>query len=264
MFKLQSRIARIILNSPEKEAMYLFQQLNWLPFSHRYKCHVAVLVFKSLNGLALIYTNYWLTLSSNERYQLRSITKTNWTIPKPKVNFLKKAFSYTTCKVWNEIPVTIRSTPSVIIYYLYVHTNSRLTLILLECTLNMYIHINLYIIYILKKYSVVVNEYHTIIACVCNEAISPVTLTLSMICINLLFTLIKEITTSRIAYNYTHIHIFTNCSCNCFCFRVNLYCTILYCHPLYLSCEVQLSCMFVSFTCPSPLCFLPFSSLVSL
>ena len=98
----------------------------------------------------------------------------------------------------------------------------------------------------------------------CNEAISPVTLTLSMICINLMFTLIKEITTSRIAYNYTHIHIFTNCSCKCFCLLVHLYCTILYCHPLYLSSEVQLSCMFVSFTCPSPLCFLPLSSLVSL
>ena len=98
----------------------------------------------------------------------------------------------------------------------------------------------------------------------CTEAISPVTRTLLLICINLLFTLIKEIPTSRIAYNYTHIHIFTNCSCNCFCLRVHLYCTILYCHPFYLSREVQLSCMLVSFTCPSPLCFLPLSSLLSL
>ena len=73
----------------------------------------------------------------------------------------------------------------------------------------------------------------------CNEVISPVTLTLSMICINLLLTLIKEITTSRIAYNYTHIHIFTNCSCNCLV--VHLYCTILYCHPLYLL--VKFSCL---------------------
>ena len=87
----------------------------------------------------------------------------------------------------------------------------------------------------------------------CNEAISPVTLAPSLSFIHLLFTLIKEITTSRIAYNYTHIHIFTNCSRNCFCLLVvHLYCTILYCHPFYLSCEVQLSCMFVSFTCPSP------------
>jgi len=113
MFKLQSRIARIILNSCEKEAMYLFQQLSWLPFSHRYKYHIAILVFKSLNGLAPIYINDLLTLSSNERYQLRSFTKTNLTIPKSKTNFLKKVFSHTACKVWNEIPVTIGSTSSV-------------------------------------------------------------------------------------------------------------------------------------------------------
>ena len=111
MFKLRSRIARIILNPREKEAMYLFQQLNWLTFSHRYKYHVAVLVFKFLNGLALIYINDLITLSSNERYQLRSITKTNLrTIPKPKTNILIKVFSYTTCKVWNELPVAVRST----------------------------------------------------------------------------------------------------------------------------------------------------------
>ena len=107
MFKLQSPFARIILNSCEQESRYIFQQLNWLPFSHRYTYHVAVLVFKSLNGLEPIYINDLLTLSSNERYQLRSITKTNWTISKPKTNWLKKAFSYTACKVWNEIPVTM-------------------------------------------------------------------------------------------------------------------------------------------------------------
>ena len=45
----------------------------------------------------------------------------------------------------------------------------------------------------------------------------------------------------------TYYHIFTQMF-----FSVHLYCTILYCHPLYLCCEVQLSCMFVSFTCPSP------------
>ena len=73
--KTKTRI-RIILNSPEKEAMYLFQQLNWLPFSHRYTYHVAVLVFKSLNDLAPNYITDLLTLSSNERYQFRSITKT--------------------------------------------------------------------------------------------------------------------------------------------------------------------------------------------
>ena len=63
--------------------------------------------------------------------------------------------------------------------------------------------------------------------------------------IGMFLTVFKEITTSRIVYNCTHIHIFTYCSHNCFCLLDHLYCTILYCHPLYLSCEVQLSKSFV-------------------
>ena len=40
--------------SVKKQQFNLIQPLHWLPFSHKYKCHVAVLVFKSLNGIAPI------------------------------------------------------------------------------------------------------------------------------------------------------------------------------------------------------------------
>ena len=97
---------------------------------------------------------------------------------------------------------------------------------------------------------------------VIRQYLPPVTRTLLLICTYLFFT--QEITSSRITYSCTYTQIFTNCSHNCFCLLVHLYCTILYCHPLCLSCKVQLSCMFVSFTYPSHLCIYFLSNIVSL
>ena len=58
--------------------------------------------------------------------------------------------------------------------------------------------------------------------------------------------------TNKCKYNYHRNHrdiywiiIFTNCSQNCFCLLV----VHVYSHPLYLSCEVQLSCNFKLYVC---------------
>ena len=132
---------------------------------------------------------------------------------------------------------------------LHYHTNNDQWMFM-HCTITTILYMGCFQIAINTKLN-----WTSLFCTTCNEAISLVTQTLLLIWMNLLFTLIKEITTSIIAYNCTHIHIFTICSLNRFCLLVHLYCTILYCHPLYLCCEVQLSCMFVSFTCPSPLLY---------
>ena len=94
MFKLQSRIARVILNVREKESTFGFEISKWPS------------------------TNDLLTLSSNERYQFRSNTKTNLTYPKPKNNFLNNSIFIS--MYFLAIPIKNNSTW---VYVQYVHTS---------------------------------------------------------------------------------------------------------------------------------------------
>ncbi len=56
LFKLQKRAARMIYNLPTRTPTGpLLKQLNWMPLMDRIKYKKAVMVFKSLNGLAPQY-----------------------------------------------------------------------------------------------------------------------------------------------------------------------------------------------------------------
>ena len=67
-------------------------------------------MYKCLNGLVPNYLQNLFThrcTSYNLRNQEYKIT-----LPKPRTDFLKRSFSYSGAKLWNDLPLSIRSSSS--------------------------------------------------------------------------------------------------------------------------------------------------------
>jgi hypothetical protein len=110
--KLQKRAARIITNSDNNtNSRDLFNDLNWLKFDSRCKYFTNLLVYKALNNLAPSYIHL-ISLSNNEKYELRSTTRKDIIHKKPNTNYLKRTFSYSSMETWNQLPVELRITPN--------------------------------------------------------------------------------------------------------------------------------------------------------
>ena len=111
IYTLQKRVARIILKKPKQSSSSrLLQVLKWLTFTDRCKYHTAVLIFKTQNNMVPSYMSDLITFSNDDHYALRSASKHDLVINKlPRTNYFKDSFSYYSMKVWNEIPIEIRS-----------------------------------------------------------------------------------------------------------------------------------------------------------
>jgi hypothetical protein len=95
--KLQKRAARIILDAPFfTPTQQLFDSLNWLPFIDRISYHKLILVYKILNNKAPDYLkNLCIPSSESHSRNLRSDSKNNLSVIRPKTNVMKKSFAYT-------------------------------------------------------------------------------------------------------------------------------------------------------------------------
>ena len=88
----------------------LRNRLSWDTLAIRRKKQKAVLMYKCLNGLVPNYLQNLFThrcTSYNLRNQEYKIT-----LPKPRTDFLKRSFSYSGAKLWNDLPLSIRSSSS--------------------------------------------------------------------------------------------------------------------------------------------------------
>ena len=108
--KLQKRAARIILKvdymTPSAE---MFKTLQWLSFPKRIKYHKALMVYKSLNGLAPDYlANLFTKISEKHSRNLRSVTNDDLAVPFAKTNYFQKSFSVEGANIWNSLPTDIK------------------------------------------------------------------------------------------------------------------------------------------------------------
>ena len=84
-----------------------------MSFSDRCKYHCALLVYKTLNGMAPNDMSEIVRLSSNDTYSLRSSTHQNLSIKhKPRTNLYRDTFAFYSMRIWNDIPISIRSSSS--------------------------------------------------------------------------------------------------------------------------------------------------------
>ena len=110
--KLQNRAARVILQANcEVNSSLLLETLKWDQLSLRRRKHKAIMMFKSLNGLAPVYLQD-LFRERHTNYHLRdSFHKLN--LPKPRTNYLKRSFGYSGALLWNSLPESIRAIRSI-------------------------------------------------------------------------------------------------------------------------------------------------------
>ena len=110
--KLQTQAARVILQANcEVNSSLLLETLKWDQLSLRRRKQKAMMMFKSLNGLAPVYLHKLFSERDTD-YDLRdSFRKLN--LPKPRTNYLKRSFSYSGALLWNSLPESIRAIRSI-------------------------------------------------------------------------------------------------------------------------------------------------------
>ncbi len=112
--RIQKRAARIILKKPLRTCSSdMLHELKWLTFEDRCVYHMGLLIYKCKNKLVPKYLSDLITFSNNERYSLRSIERNDLVQIKPRTNYMKDTFSYSSTEIWKNIPLRIRNCSSV-------------------------------------------------------------------------------------------------------------------------------------------------------
>ena len=111
--KLQNRAARILtFSSFDANADTLTEKLGWKKLNSQRQMHRAIMVYKSLNGLAPQYLrDKFVDRNNISNYYLRDAVN-KLAIPLPHTNFMKNSFSYSGAVLWNNLPAEMRQADS--------------------------------------------------------------------------------------------------------------------------------------------------------
>ncbi|PIK35183.1 putative RNA-directed DNA polymerase from mobile element jockey-like, partial [Apostichopus japonicus] len=111
--RLQNSAARLVVdcydfNTP---SLNILHSLHWLPVEFRIKFKVLLLVYKCIHGMAPAYLSDDLSFQVNTRYTLRS--SNTLTVPRTKLKtYGDRAFPSAGPKLWNGLPISVRSSPT--------------------------------------------------------------------------------------------------------------------------------------------------------
>ena len=108
--KLQKRSARILLNIKDvrTNSKSLFIMLGWIPLKNMILLKIAVIVYKSLNGLLPQYMRDMFKYIQEVQTRTRNSTQGKLYIPKQNHKFRQNTLSYQGPNTWNSIPFEIR------------------------------------------------------------------------------------------------------------------------------------------------------------
>ncbi len=115
--RVQNAAARLLTSTKKRDHITLvLRSLHWLPVRYRVNFKILLLVFKSLNGLAPAYLSDLLT-EHQPLLSLRSSNQRLLCIPKLKLKCRgDRAFSVAAPRLWNALPLYIRSAPSLSVF----------------------------------------------------------------------------------------------------------------------------------------------------
>ena len=119
--RVQNACARLVYRrSKFTSTAPLLRELHWLPVRQRISFKILLIVYKSLSGQAPNYITELLQLKvQSHSHSLRSSTdKLLFQIPhgKTKITLGDRAFAIAAPKLWNSLPIEIRSTPSLNVF----------------------------------------------------------------------------------------------------------------------------------------------------
>ena len=111
--RLQKAVARVLLDCDfYTPSDVLFHSLQWMPFRKRVLYNEAILMYKVHNNLAPDYLNNFKNIQNVHSRNTRSAARDDLYIPKHRTQIFKRSFAYSGVKVWNSLPVDIKSCPS--------------------------------------------------------------------------------------------------------------------------------------------------------
>ena len=91
----------------------MFDRLEWLSVPKRLMYNKAVLTYKALNNLAPAYISGLLKpVSEIHTRSLRSSENGLLSVPRSRTALYDRSFSYSASKLWNALPQSIRTKPS--------------------------------------------------------------------------------------------------------------------------------------------------------
>ena len=113
--RLQNRAARIVFQVPRRHSTsLLLNTLHWLPLDKRIKLKTLLYIFKALNDLSPVYLKDCIATHVPSREGLRSSRDvTRLSIPKSSRRIGDGSFSVFGATLWNTLPNTIRSSPTI-------------------------------------------------------------------------------------------------------------------------------------------------------
>ena len=107
--KLQNRAARVITGATyDVRSKDILTELGWDNLEARRVRQTESYVAKALNNGCPVMINEMFTISNNETYGLRSNNLTLM-LQQPKTNAMKRSFSYSAAKIWNNQETDIRT-----------------------------------------------------------------------------------------------------------------------------------------------------------
>ena len=115
--RIQNAAARLICQQSRFcHISPLLFDLHWLPVKFRIEFKILLITFKALKGLAPTYIDSLISIKSTSRYDLRSSNDSLLlSYPKPlsKATLGDRSFTYAAPKLWNALPLAIRSVNTV-------------------------------------------------------------------------------------------------------------------------------------------------------
>ena len=113
--KLQKRAARVITDSPYRTpSAPLFEQLRWLSLPDRVKYRKALLVFKSVKGLAPDYMcELFESVQMVSSRNTRSHARDDLYVPRARTQLFQSTLTISGANIWNKLSTAIRSCNSV-------------------------------------------------------------------------------------------------------------------------------------------------------
>src|SRR5215475_8810577 len=109
---VQNSLARAVYSSRKFDHVSpLLRSLHWLPISQRISYKIALLTFKTLHFNSLTYLSDLLIPKKSSR-SLRSDDKNLLHVPFLRKSASCRSFSFFAPKLWNSLPLSIRSTDS--------------------------------------------------------------------------------------------------------------------------------------------------------
>ena len=108
---VQNCLARVVLQDNYNSATSPLSELHCFPVNKRINFKIATLAYQSLTFGQPTYLSTVLT-SHHPQRSIRSVNQNLLSVPRCNSSFKQRSFSYCTPKTWNDIPLSVRQSPS--------------------------------------------------------------------------------------------------------------------------------------------------------